>query len=121
MNIVIADDDRTTRAILRTMLSQNFFNVIGEANDGEEAVKLCLELKPQIVFLDIDMPKLNGHEVTKKIREQYADIGVVIISALATAGNVKDAIQAGANAFVVKPFSPARVNEAIDQCRRVLE
>lgn len=102
------------------MLSQNFFNVVGEANDGEEAVKLCLELKPHIVFLDIDMPKLNGHQATKQIREHYADIGVVVISALATACNVKDAIQAGANAFVVKPFSQARVNDAIDQCRRAI-
>lgn len=120
MKIIIADDDSTTRLILRTLLQQNYFDVIGEAGDGEKAVELWSSLKPDIVFLDIDMPKMTGHEATRRIRRESADTGIIIISALATAKNVKQAIESGANGFVVKPFNANRVMDAIEQCRKIV-
>lgn len=120
MKILIADDDRTTRLILRTLLRENYFDVIGEAADGEKAVELWANLKPDIVFLDIDMPKLNGHEATARIRQESTSTGIIIISALATAKNVKQAIDSGANGFVVKPFTAIRVLDAIDVCRKIV-
>lgn len=61
MNIVIVDDDRLTRSILRVMLQESRYTVIGEAIDGEAGVEACVRLKPDIAFIDIEMPKLNGH------------------------------------------------------------
>jgi YesN/AraC family two-component response regulator len=121
VNILIADDERTTRVILRMLLKEHHFNVVGEASDGEEAVKMCSALRPDIVFLDIDMPKLNGHDATVRIREENSASGIVIISALATAHNVKQALEAGANSFIVKPFTAIRVVDAIEQCRNAME
>jgi two-component system chemotaxis response regulator CheY len=66
------------------------------------------------------MPKLTGHEVTHKIRQESAKTGIIIISALATAKNVKQAIESGANGFVVKPFNTNRVLDAIEQCRKII-
>lgn len=120
MKILIADDDRTTRLILRTLLREHYFDVIGEAADEEKAVELWADLKPDIVFLDIDMPKLNGHEATARIRKESSNTGIIIISALATAKNVKQAIDSGANGFVVKPFTAMRVLDAIDVCRKIV-
>jgi two-component system, chemotaxis family, chemotaxis protein CheY len=120
VKILIADDDGTTRLILRALLQQNYFDVVGEAGDGEKAVELWTGLKPDIVFLDIDMPKLTGHEVTARIRQKNSMTGIIIISALATAKNVRQAIDAGANGFVVKPFNANRVLDAIEQCRKIV-
>lgn len=120
MKILIADDDRTTRIILRMLLHENYFNVVGEAGDGEKAFELWESLRPDIVFLDIDMPKLTGHEVTARIRQECARTGIVVISALASANNVKQAIDLGANGFVVKPFNASRVIAAIEQCKKLV-
>jgi two-component system, chemotaxis family, chemotaxis protein CheY len=120
VKILIADDDRTTRLILRMLLNENYFDVVGEAADGAKAVELWEKLRPDIVFMDIDMPKLNGHEATMRIRQQSATTGIVIISALASAKNVKQAIDSGANGFVVKPFNTTRVVEAIENCKKLV-
>jgi YesN/AraC family two-component response regulator len=119
VKILIADDDRTTRIILRMLLHENYFNVVGEAADGEKALELWESVKPDIIFLDIDMPRLTGHQVTARIRQQCATTGIVVISALASAKNVKHAIDLGANSFVVKPFNASRVIAAIAQCKKL--
>lgn len=118
INVVVADDDATTRMALRLLLQENHYKVIGEANDGERAVELCVSLKPHVVFLDIDMPKLSGHEAAKQLRELHPAIGIVVISAYSTMDNVQQALQAGANAFVVKPFSANRLIDALNICRQ---
>jgi DNA-binding NarL/FixJ family response regulator len=112
--IVIADDDRLTRSVLRLMLQENYFSVLGEAADGDKAVELCISLKPDIAFIDIDMPKMNGHQATQQIRLDAPAIKVIMISSLATVSNVQMALQAGASGFVVKPFNAIKVIEAID-------
>ncbi|HCE10168.1 MAG TPA: response regulator [Oxalobacteraceae bacterium] len=116
INILIADDDRLTRSVLRLLLQEHLYTVIGEATDGEKAVEMCLGLKPDIAFLDIDMPKLTGHQAALQIKQDNSDIKVIMISALATASNVQQAMQAGASGFVVKPFNAIKVIEAIDLC-----
>lgn len=114
--VLIADDDSTTRYVLRLMLQEHNFNVVGEAGDGEKAIELCAELKPHIIFMDIDMPKLNGHLATEEIRRLLPRAGIVMVSAISTLDNVRHAMQAGANGFVVKPFTAAKLTSAIDNC-----
>ncbi|MGH8807558.1 MAG: response regulator transcription factor [Noviherbaspirillum sp.] len=116
LTVVIADDDNTTCRVLRLLLREHGHQVVGEAHDGEKAVELCETYKPDIAFLDIEMPRLNGHEAAKKIRESNPDIGVIIVSAMSTLSNVRSAVQAGVNGFVVKPFNAVKVVEAIDNC-----
>jgi two-component system chemotaxis response regulator CheY len=116
IGIVIADDDATTRMVLRTLLTDNLYTVVGEAVDGEKAVELCALHKPQIAFLDIDMPKMNGNQAASKIRELLPQTGIVMVSAISTLDNVQQALQAGASSFVVKPFSPGKVVDAINTC-----
>lgn len=116
INVVIADDDATTRVALRLLLQEHSYTVVGEASDGERAVDLCTTLKPHIVFLDIDMPKLNGNQAAQRLRELHPEIGIVVVSALSTLDNVQQARQSGASAFVVKPFNAAKLIGAIDNC-----
>ncbi len=116
IRVVVADDDATTRMSLRLMLLEHAYTVAGEAADGERAVELCAALKPHIVFLDIEMPKLNGHQAAQQVHELHPEIGIVVVSALPTLENVQQARQAGASAFVVKPFNAAKLIDAIENC-----
>lgn len=118
LRIVIADDDATTRMVLRLLLTEHGFTVVGEAGDGERALELCASAKPDLAFLDIDMPKLNGKDAAQKIRQTDPGIAIIIVSALSTLDNVRDAMQAGAGAFVVKPFTTAKLVGAIDSCMK---
>jgi len=121
LNFVIADDDRMTRNVLRMLLHEGYHHVAGEAGDGEKALELCIAHQPDIAFIDIDMPKLDGHQATQKIREQCKNTQVIVVSSLATVSHVQQALQAGANGFVVKPFNSNKVNEAIRQCLKKLK
>jgi YesN/AraC family two-component response regulator len=111
--IVIADDDRVTRSVLRLLLLENKYNVIGEAIDGIRAVEMCVQLKPDIAFLDIDMPRMSGNEAAAKILHDNPKIKIIMVSALASLENVQSALQSGASGFVVKPFSTQKIIEAI--------
>lgn len=121
LNFVIADDDRLTRNVLRMLLHENYYHVIAEAGDGEKAVELCQTHQPDIAFIDIDMPKMDGHNATQKIRETCTNTQIIMISSLATVSHVQQALQSGASGFVVKPFNSNKVNEAIQQCIKKLK
>lgn len=118
LNVIIADDDSTTRGVLRMLLRENGHQVLAEAHDGERAVELCETHKPDIAFLDIDMPRLNGHQAAEKIRQGTPGVRMIMVSAMPTLQNVQNALQAGAGAFVVKPFNALKVVEAIEQCMK---
>ncbi|MGZ3237709.1 MAG: response regulator transcription factor [Burkholderiaceae bacterium] len=116
VKIVIADDDSTTRYVLRLLLQEQLYTVVGEAVDGEKAVELCALHKPNIAFIDIHMPVMNGHEASQQIRKQNPHTSIIMISALSTLDNVRQAMEAGASGFVVKPFSAVKLTEAINNC-----
>jgi DNA-binding NarL/FixJ family response regulator len=116
VKIVIADDDVTTRYVLRLLLQEQLYTVVGEAGDGEKAVELCALHKPNIAFIDIHMPGMNGHEASQLIRQANPQTSIIMISALSTLDNVRQAMQAGASGFVVKPFSAVKLTEAINNC-----
>lgn len=116
LTFVIADDDRLTRSVLRMLLHENHYRVLGEAADGVKAVELCQLHHPDIAFIDIDMPLMNGHQAAEQIRESCSNTQIVMVSSLATAPHVQQAMQTGACAFVVKPFNSAKVNNVIQQC-----
>jgi YesN/AraC family two-component response regulator len=116
LTVVIADDDATTRHALRLLLLDQGHQVVGEAADGEKAVELCLSREPGLVFIDINMPRLDGHAVAEKIRQDAPALGMVMITSTPTLDHVQRALRSGVSGFVVKPFNAAKVAEAIAQC-----
>lgn len=118
LTFVVADDDRMTRNVLRLLLNELQHRIVGEAADGEKAIELCRAHQPDIAFLDIDMPRADGHQVARAIRENCAGTQIVMVSSLPTLPNVQEALEAGACAFVVKPFNSAKVGDVIRLCQR---
>lgn len=105
-SILVVDDDEMTRLLIRQALSANTFRII-EAEDGAEGVALFNELKPDLVLLDVDLPKLNGFEVCKIIREsvQGQDLPVVMITGMDDRQSIEKAYRLGATDFMVKPIN----------------
>ena len=102
--VLIVDDATFMRISLRNILEKNDFEVIGEGSDGVEAVSKYIELRPDIVTLDITMPEKNGIEALKEIINIDPKANVVIISALGQETFVTEAVKLGAKGFLVKPF-----------------
>ncbi len=111
--ILITDDTMYMRVTLRNILTQNGYEVVGEATNGLEAVKLYQALRPDIVTMDITMPEMDGITALKEIRLFDALARVVMCTAMGQKTMVVEAIQAGAKDFIVKPFQPDRVAEAM--------
>ena len=102
VRLVLADDHRMLREGLRRSLEEQGLSVVGEASDGEEAVRLARELEPDIVVMDLSMPVLDGIEATRRIRETTSDTKVVVLTMHGDADMVQRAIRAGAVGYLVK-------------------
>lgn len=113
--ILVTDDALFMRVTLKNVLTQNGFEVVGEASNGREAVELYEKLKPDLVFMDITMPEMDGLEALKAIRAKDPNAKVVMCTAMGQKQIVLDAIQAGAKDFIVKPFQPERIIEAVNE------
>jgi len=118
LRTVIADDDRITRSILSNILLEGGCDVAGQADNGADVVKLCLQIQPDVLFLDINMPKLNGFEALASIREGLPKVHVVMLSASSTLDNVRECMRLGVNSFIVKPFTPEKVLSALKTAKR---
>lgn len=113
--ILVVDDAAFMRMMIKDILSKNGFDVVGEANDGAQAIEKFKELKPDLVTMDITMPEMDGITALKQIKAIDANAKVIMCSAMGQQAMVIDAIQAGAKDFIVKPFQADRVIEAINK------
>src|SRR5699024_1927114 len=113
--ILIVDDAAFMRMMIKDILEKNGFSVVGEAQDGQEAVDKFKELTPDLVTMDITMPEKDGVAALKEIKALDAGAKVIMCSAMGQQAMVIDAIQAGAKDFIVKPFQADRVIEAIQK------
>ncbi len=111
MRVLVAEDEAIIRMDVVATLTEAGLEVIAEASDGEEAVKLALELEPDVVVMDIKMPKLDGISAAEKITEKK--IPVVLLTAFSQSDLVSRAVEAGALAYITKPFKPADLVPAI--------
>ncbi|MDK7543703.1 response regulator [Bacillus pacificus] len=112
--ILVVDDAMFMRTMIKNLLKSNSeFEVIGEAENGVEAIQKYKELQPDIVTLDITMPEMDGLEALKEIMKIDSSAKVVICSAMGQQGMVLDAIKGGTKDFIVKPFQADRVIEAL--------
>lgn len=111
--ILIVDDAAFMRMMIRDILTKNGYEVVGEAQDGAQAVEKYKELHPDLVTMDITMPEMDGIAALKEIRKMDSNAKIIMCSAMGQQAMVIDAIQAGAKDFIVKPFQADRVIEAI--------
>jgi response regulator NasT len=111
--VVIAEDEALIRLDLKEMLEEEDYEVVGEAGDGETAVKLAAELRPDLVIMDVKMPVLDGLSAAEQIAEQRI-APVVILTAFSQRDLVERARDAGAMAYLVKPFTKADLVPAIE-------
>jgi len=113
LKVLIADDAAFMRMMLRDILTQGGYEIAGEASTGNEAVDMYTKLKPDLVTMDITMPKMDGLTALKKIIATDPGAKIIMCSAMGQQSMVIESIQAGAKDFIVKPFQPQRVLEAI--------
>jgi len=116
MRILIAEDETIIRLDLRQMLEQAGFDVCGEAKDGEEAVMLARTLQPDLVLLDVKMPKLDGIDAARRILEERP-IPIVMVTAYGEEELVSRAVEAGVFGYLVKPFRETDLLPAIATAR----
>jgi len=114
MRGLIVDDAAIMRLRLREILEPKY-EIVAEAGDGDEAIEMYDQFKPDFITLDISMPKTNGLEALKHLMNKVPNPRVVIVSAVGQQRLVINALQSGASDFVIKPFESARVLKAIDR------
>ena len=115
-NILIVDDSRTSRKILRRILEDKEYTVIGEAVNGEEGYLKYQEMKPDLVTLDITMPKMDGLEALRLIKKFDEHAKAVMITAAGQKEKMLLAIKSGASDFIAKPYEASDVVRVIEKC-----
>jgi len=111
--ILIVDDTLFMRTLLKNILFSGGHTIVGEAADGEEGIAKYKELKPDLVTMDVVMPKMNGIESLKGIRQFDPNAKVVMCTAVGQEQMVKLAIKTGARGYIVKPFQAPKVLEEV--------
>ena len=116
IKIVLADDHQVVRKGLRALLgAEPDFNVVGEAGDGLESLRLVEELQPDILVLDLMMSGINGLEVTRQLNKKNSRTGIVILSMHNNEAYVLEALRSGAKAYILKESSPEELVHAIKE------
>lgn len=117
-NVLIVDDSRTSRRILKDILERAGYNIVGEAINGKEGVETYARLLPDIVTMDITMPEMDGIEALRQIKKDFPDSKVVMITAAGQKDKMMEAVKLGATEFVSKPFVEETVIEALAHCEK---
>ncbi len=113
ISCVIIDDDSMVRSLISAMLRQLEFEVLAQVGHAHEGLKLCMDLSPRVILLDIHLPESDGLELLPQLLKLTPQPKVIMVSGEATGEKVREAISLGASGFVVKPFTPARLLDAI--------
>ncbi len=114
VSFLVVDDAIFMRTVLKKMLTEANFTVVGEAGNGLQAIEMAAQLHPDIVTLDITMPEMDGIQAIDKILEVSPNTKIIMCSAMGQHSKVVEAIKKGAKDFIVKPFEKTRVLQAID-------
>jgi len=116
VRVLLADDQRVVREGLSTLLALlDGIEVVGAASDGEEVVDLATKLHPDVVLMDLRMPRCDGVEATRRLRQLDADIKILMLTTYADDRSVIDALRAGARGYLTKDAGADEIRRAIDQ------
>jgi two-component system chemotaxis response regulator CheY len=113
--VLITDDALFMRVTLRNILTKSGYEIAGEATNGRESVELYGATKPDLVTMDITMPEMDGIAALREIRRLHPDANVIMCTAMGQKNLVMEAVTAGAKDFIVKPFQPEKVIEAVQK------
>jgi CheY-like chemotaxis protein len=113
--VLVVDDDRVIQQLLEVNLELEGYVVAGTASDGEQAVQMAADLKPDLILLDIMMPKLDGLEVCRRLKADpvLRTIPVVLLSARAQDLDIREGLEIGADAYLTKPFDPVELLDIV--------
>ncbi len=119
LQILLADDHALFRKGVKALLStRRAYNIIGEAANGCEVIELAHQLKPDIIFMDIDMPGMNGLEATRVIMQELPDIKIIILTVSDYENQLFDAIKSGASGYLLKNLEPEELFEMLEKIQR---
>jgi len=116
LTLLIVDDAPFIREVIKDLAQKNGITVIGEAENGEDAVKLASELRPDVILMDIVMPKVSGVEATRRIMQEWPEAKVLALSTLDQDVLVQKALQAGCKEFITKPF---KSKDLVDKIKKI--
>ena len=114
--ILIVDDDAMMRELLKGILRQDEYHVVGEAGNGEQGLAMVERFEPDVVCLDIHMPKMDGMQCLEALHATKPECKVLMISADATLPLVQEALTKGASGYIVKPFKAGKVLDTLQRC-----
>jgi DNA-binding response OmpR family regulator len=112
--VLVADDDPDILTLVRFRLEREGYDVVG-ASDGQTALDLALEREPDVAVLDVTMPRLDGYEVTRRLRRHHRTraTAVILLTARVQEADVQEGVAAGADDYVTKPFSPQELGRRV--------
>lgn len=113
--VLVVDDSYYMRTILKNMITDAGYNVIDEAANGQDAINLANSEKPDLITLDLILPDNSGLDVLKKIKESNPEVHVIVVSAVGQESIVQQALEYGAEAYIVKPFDEQKVVSTIKE------
>jgi two-component system chemotaxis response regulator CheY len=115
MRVMIAEDEEHVRKLIRTILLNMNCEIVGEANNGRDAVAMFKQLKPHMLLLDINMPLKSGKDVLAEIRRRYQNAFIIMLTSLSDAETIEDCIKLGASGFIRKDVSLDEMQSIIKQ------
>lgn len=113
--ILIADDALFMRVTLKNILAKAGYEVVGEAANGYESIEMYKKIKPDLVTMDITMPEMDGISAVRQIKQHDPNAKIIMVTAMGQKHMVMEAVSAGARDFIVKPFQPEKVVEAVQK------
>lgn len=115
LRTLIVDDEPLIREMLNDMLESLDYQVVSQANNGASAIEKAALFKPDVVFLDINMPDISGLDALASIKTSNKDIIVIMVTANSDTSTVQQAIRTGADGYILKPFSTQQIIRAVDK------
>jgi two-component system chemotaxis response regulator CheY len=113
IRVILIDDDDLTRAVLRLALSAEVFEVVAEARSGRTGLEAVLHNKPDLIFLDVTMPELDGLTILPAIRDAFPDVEILMVTASNDRHTIERAILGGATGYIVKPLTAGKIEDAL--------
>ncbi|BBB59159.1 response regulator [Undibacterium sp. KW1] len=112
--ILLIDDNDVTREVLRVILRSEGYHVVGEATDGGSGLELALKLKPDLILLDIVMPKISGTEILPRIRELLPETRVLMVTANKDQDTITEVVKTGIHGYILKPFNAQKIIDTVE-------